>query len=135
MYLPAPSGSHGSTAFSDPSTKRSIVQVVPVGQATGNLAVTTISTRPDPRDNRRQQLFTRVENFAGAPAQAVMTVTVDGSALEDRQLDLEANGSSEQVFDDLPAGARWASVSVSSKDAENALALLGIDRDGRRARG
>src|SRR3954451_22923907 len=37
------------------------VQVIPVvDQSTGNLAVTTISTRPDPRDNRRQQLFTRV---------------------------------------------------------------------------
>src|SRR5258708_8894568 len=36
------------------------VEVVPVGQPnTGNLAVTTIATRPDPRDNRRQQLFTR----------------------------------------------------------------------------
>src|SRR5437879_8425068 len=31
------------------------VEVVPVGQPnTGNLAVTTISTRPDPQDNRRQ---------------------------------------------------------------------------------
>jgi hypothetical protein len=89
----------------------------------GNLAVTTISTRPDPRDNRRQQLFTRVENFSAAPTQASITVTVDGSALEDRPIDLDANGSSEQVFDDLPAGARWASVSVSSKNADNALSL------------
>src|SRR5882762_1838106 len=39
------------------------VDVVPVGQPnTGNLAVTTIAPRPDPRHNRRQQLFTRVEN-------------------------------------------------------------------------
>ena len=36
------------------------VQVVPVGQSTGNLAVTAISTRPDPVDNRRQQLFTQL---------------------------------------------------------------------------
>src|ERR671934_2174706 len=40
------------------------VQVVPVGESTGNLAVTAISSRPDPLDNRRQQLFTRVANFA-----------------------------------------------------------------------
>ena len=44
------------------------VDVVPVGQPEhGNLAVTAISTRPDPRDNRRQQLFTRVENFSPTP--------------------------------------------------------------------
>src|SRR5437764_11449243 len=40
------------------------VQVVPVGQSTtGNIAVTTISARPDPQDNRRQQLCTRVQNL------------------------------------------------------------------------
>src|SRR5438309_4238337 len=45
------------------------VEVMPVGQPnTGNLAVTTISTRPDPQDNRRQQLFTRVANFSDLPA-------------------------------------------------------------------
>jgi hypothetical protein len=99
------------------------VDVVQVGQPTGNLAVTTISTRPDPRDNRRQQLFTRVENFSNTPTQAIMTVTVDDSSLEDRQIDLQPNAASEQVFENLPAGARWASVSISSKDAENALSL------------
>src|SRR3981081_3326171 len=37
------------------------VSLVPVGQPnTGNLAVTTISARPDPQDNRRQQLFARI---------------------------------------------------------------------------
>src|SRR5437764_1893485 len=45
------------------------VQVVPVGDpTTGNIAVTTISARPDPQDNRRQQLFTRVQNFSDAAA-------------------------------------------------------------------
>src|SRR5947209_4845331 len=51
------------------------VQVIPVGQPnTSNLAVTTVATRPDPRDNRRQQLFTRVENFADTTAQGVVTI-------------------------------------------------------------
>src|SRR5437588_5098117 len=90
------------------------VAVVPVGQPnTGNLAVTTISTRPDPRDNRRQQLFTRVENFADNTARGVITITVDGQAVEERAVDLPPNGKTEQVFDELPAGARWASVTVS----------------------
>src|SRR6266851_8776173 len=55
------------------------VQVVPVGEPnTGNLAVTTISSRPDPQDNRRQQLFTRVQNFSDQPAHAIVSIAVDG---------------------------------------------------------
>lgn len=100
------------------------VQVIPVAdQSTGNLAVTTISTRPDPRDNRRQQLFTRVENFADTSAQAMVTISVDGQAVEERDVDLAPNGQSEQVFEELPAGARWASVSVANKRSDNGLTL------------
>jgi VWA domain-containing protein/aerotolerance regulator-like protein len=115
-------------AFSLPADLPDDLGSVDVDQVAGtdpaNLAVTAISTRPDPRDNRRQQLFTRVENFSSAPTQAIMTVTIDGSQIEDRPIDLDANGSSDQVFEELPAGARWASVSVASKTgADNALSL------------
>jgi hypothetical protein len=100
------------------------VEVVPVAQPdTGNLAITAISTRPDPRDNRRQQLFTRVENFAAAPAQAVLTIAVDGQAVEERRIDLESTGASEQVFEELPPGARSASVTVADKRGDNGLTL------------
>jgi Ca-activated chloride channel homolog len=100
------------------------VQVVPVGQPnTGNLAVTTIATRPDPRDNRRQQLFTRVNNFSDLSAQGVVTISVDGQAVEERTVDLQPNQQSEQVFEDLPAGARWASVTISNKVGDNGLSL------------
>lgn len=99
------------------------VQVVGVGQPSGNLAVTTISARPDPRDNRRQQLFTRVENFSDAPAQAVLTTAVDGQAVENRTLNLDPNGHSDQVFEELPAGARWASVTVADQRGDNGLRL------------
>jgi hypothetical protein len=100
------------------------VQVVTVAESrTGNLAVTTISTRPDPRDNRRQQLFTRVANFSDAPAKAVVTITVDGQAVEERTVDMQANDQTEQVFEELPAGARWASVTVADKGGQNGLSL------------
>lgn len=100
------------------------VQVVQVGDTnTGNLAVTAISTRPDPQDNRRQQLFTRVQNFSDAPAQAVVSIYVDGQNVEDRPVDLAANAPSDQVFEQLPAGARYASVSVSSMNGQDGLAL------------
>jgi Ca-activated chloride channel homolog len=100
------------------------VEVVPVVQPnTGNLAVTTISTRPDPQDNRRQQLFARVENFADAAAQGVVTISVDGQAVEERDVDLAANGESDQVFEQLPAGARSASITVANKNGENGLTL------------
>jgi len=100
------------------------VEVVSVAKPdTGNLAVTTISTRPDPRDNRRQQLFTRVENFAPTPAQAVVTIAVDGQAVEERRVELAPNAQSEQVFEELPAGARWASVSVADRRTSSVLTL------------
>jgi Ca-activated chloride channel homolog len=100
------------------------VSVVPVGQPnTGNLAVTTISARPDPQDNRRQQVFARVQNFSDAAAHAVITTTVDGQSLEDRSVDLAPNGQSEQIFDQLPAGAHWASVRISNPSGDNGLTL------------
>src|SRR5579859_2646441 len=100
------------------------VDVVPVGQPnTGNLAVTTIATRPDPRDNRRQQLFARVENFADNSAQGVITITVDGQVVEDRAVDLPPNGKNEQVFEELPAGARWASVTIAPTNGDNGLTI------------
>jgi len=100
------------------------VQVVQVGDPnTGNLAVTAISARPDPQDNRRQQLFTRVQNFSDFSAQAVVSIAVDGQNVEDRTLDLAPNAQSEQVFDQLPAGARYASVMVSDLRGDNGLTL------------
>jgi Ca-activated chloride channel family protein len=99
------------------------VQVVPVGEATGNLAVTAISTRPDPVDNRRQQLFTRVANFSDTTARTVVSIAVDGQTLEDRPVDLPPNGESPQVFEQLPAGARYASVTVSDLSGANGLTL------------
>ncbi len=100
------------------------VQVDQVGDpATGNVAVTTISTRPDPQDNRSQQLFARVQNFSDTPVQSVVSVSVDGQNVEDRNVDLEANSESDQVFDQLPAGARYASVSVNALNGQNGLTL------------
>src|SRR5947209_2053963 len=81
------------------------VQVVQVGrQSTGNVAVTTLSSRPDPQDNRRQQLFARVQNFSEVAQQAVVSISVDGQNVENRTVDLTANGESDQIFDQLPAG-------------------------------
>ena len=100
------------------------VEVVPVTQqSTGNMAVTTLSTRPDPQDNRRQQLFTRVQNFSDSPARATVTISVDGQSVEERDIDLAANGQSDQVFEQLPAGARWASVSIGDKRGDNGLTI------------
>jgi Ca-activated chloride channel homolog len=100
------------------------VQVVPVGQPnTGNVAVTTISTRPDPQDNRRQQLFTRVQNFSDLSTHAVLSISVDGQSVEDRPLDLAPNSQTDQVFEQLPAGARYASVSISVLNGDEGLSL------------
>ncbi|MBV9893315.1 MAG: VWA domain-containing protein [Chloroflexi bacterium] len=100
------------------------VQVVQVGDPnTANVAVTTLSSRPDPQDNRKQQLFARVQNFADFAQQAVVSISVDGQNVEDRNVDLTANGESDQIFDQLPAGARYASVSVNTLNGQDGLAL------------
>jgi VWA domain-containing protein/aerotolerance regulator-like protein len=100
------------------------VQVVPVGQqTTGNVAVTTLSSRPDPQDNRREQLFARVQNFSDSAVHAVVSISVDGQSVEDRNVDLAANGESDQIFDQLPAGARYASVMVNTLDGQDGLSL------------
>jgi hypothetical protein len=100
------------------------VQVMPVGEpSTANLAVTTLSSRPDPQDNRRQQLFARVQNFSDADQHAVISISVDGQSVEDRNVDLGANSESDQIFDQLPAGARYASVSVNTLNGKDGLTL------------
>lgn len=84
----------------------------------GNVAVTAISTRPDPRDTRRQQLFGRVENFSATSVRATLTLAVDGQPTEERPLELAPGGVSEQLFEELPAGARSASLAVSRTSAD-----------------
>ncbi|MBV9897484.1 MAG: BatA and WFA domain-containing protein [Chloroflexi bacterium] len=99
------------------------VEVDKVGMNAANLAVTVVSARPDLQDNRRQQVFARTQNFSDSPAHAVLTMSADGEEIERRPVDLAPNGTSEQVFNDLPPGARWASVSITAVDAEDNLPL------------
>jgi von Willebrand factor type A domain/Aerotolerance regulator N-terminal len=100
------------------------VQVDSLSQGnTSNVAVTTLSSRPDPQDNRRQELFARVQNFSDASQQAVISISVDGQNVEDRNVELGANGESDQIFDQLPAGARYASVAVNTLNAQDGLSL------------
>jgi VWA domain-containing protein/aerotolerance regulator-like protein len=100
------------------------VQVTQVGDSTTpNLAVTTLASRADPQDNRKQQLFARVQNFSDNAQKAVVSITVDGQNVEDRNVDLAPNGESDQVFDQLPAGARYASVTVNPLNSQDGLSL------------
>lgn len=102
------------------------VRLVQVGGDSGlstNVAVTAISNRPDPRDNRRRQVFARVENFSAAPALATLRLEVDGESIEARSVEVPANGSLDQVFEELPAGARAATVAVDGAATNNAFSL------------
>ncbi len=90
---------------------------------TSNVAVTAITTRPDPRDNRRQQVFVRVENFSDAAVRGTLELAVDGQGVDERPLALAANGVSEQVFEDLPPGARAATATVAGVSGGDALLL------------
>jgi Ca-activated chloride channel family protein len=98
------------------------VQVVQAASDAGNLALTAIAARPDPSDNRRRHLFARLENFSDAPARATLAVAVDGQVVDERPVEVAANGKLEQVFEELPAGARAASASLTPEGSANALA-------------
>ncbi len=99
----------------------SVRQVAPVG--TANLAITTITTRPDPRDNRRQQIFTRAENFSDGQVQATVSLALDGQTIETRSLSLAPNGVSDQVFEDVPPGGRGVTASLTQEAGQDALKL------------
>lgn len=85
-----------------------VTQVAETGS--GNLGITTVSTRADPSDTRAQQVFARVENFSAETALSRLLVTVDGEVLVEREIEVPANGSLDEVFDGLPPGARSAEV-------------------------
>ncbi len=53
----------------------------------------------------------------------MITIAVDGQAVEERDVDLAPNSASEQVFEELPAGARWASVTAANKRQDTGLQL------------
>jgi hypothetical protein len=66
-------------------------------------------------------LFARVQNFSDSTEHAVLSISVDGQSLEDRNVDLGANSESDQIFDQLPAGARYASVTLSTAGGQTAV--------------
>ena len=86
--------------------------------------MTTISTRPDPQDNRRQQLFARVQNFSDAAAQAHRhdlrsTARRSRSATSTWRPTDRASRSSTSC---QPARARPASA-IANKNGDNGLTL------------
>lgn len=76
-----------------------------VGGGANNRAITAISARPDPENNRRYQVFVRVQNLAAEASSATLGLYADGNLVDSRSLSLAQTASQELIFDRLPDDA------------------------------
>ncbi|MBI2941747.1 MAG: VWA domain-containing protein [Chloroflexi bacterium] len=96
-----------------------------VGQGATNRAITALSARADPQNQRRQQIFLRVQQFADAGTSGAgetrVTLAVHDQTgeqmIEGRPLSFDAEGIAETTFDDLPDAAQVVEVRLSDADA------------------
>lgn len=93
------------------------VETVVVGGTAENVAITTLSARPDPRNVRQFQVFARVHNFGDAAARTNLVLNVDGNLTESREVNLEPGGHQDYIFRDLPLGAKTAEAHLAAADA------------------
>jgi len=78
------------------------LRTVRVGGTPVNRAIVTFRVTPHPENRRRFQGFVRVRNYDAEPTQANLVLYADGVALENRPVDLPADGDAELIVDDLP---------------------------------
>jgi hypothetical protein len=83
---------------------------------TGNVAITDLSARSSPDNPNQQQLFARIVNFSNDQVTAHVTVNADGIKVDSDQqsVPIDANGETQVVIKDLPAGAAKVTVSVQA---------------------
>jgi hypothetical protein len=82
-----------------------------VGTAIGNQAVTALATRPSTADSvsatgNSSILFARIQNFGAQGVRVNANLTADGRLIEQRPVDLPADGASQLFFSDAPPDAR-----------------------------
>ena len=105
---------------------------IQIGSSADNLAISTLSARPDPQNAHRYQVFARVRNYSDSPATQILTITADGNPADSREVRLDPGSSQELVFDDLPVGTKTVSARLSGSDAlpldDQAYAVLDVRR-------
>jgi Ca-activated chloride channel homolog len=96
----------------------------PFGTAIGNQAITALAMRatasgPDSSaaGGSGSVLFTRIRNFAAQPARVNATLSADGRTIEQRAVDLPAEGASQLFFSDAPADAHAIQLQITPSGA------------------
>jgi hypothetical protein len=112
------------------------IRLVQIGSSGQNQGITALSSRADPQNANRYQVFARVRNFADQPYHGTMALNVDGNLAESRDVNLGPDGddtaSAEYVFDDLPPGARTVEAKLAGDDVypvdNSAYTVLDVGR-------
>jgi Ca-activated chloride channel homolog len=86
-----------------------------VGANAANRAIVAFAARPWGGDNR-VQLYARVANFADQPELVTLYLRADGEQIDQRQVALDANGQSEQVWT-IPARSGRVEAVIDGGDA------------------
>ena len=116
-----------------PASLQTPIRFLGVGSANAaNLAVAGLATK---LDQGRVSALARVVNYGPQPKTATLTLKVDGSRFDARQLSIDANSATTTQWDDLPAAAHTLEASLDQSDVLNldnaAWAVLGGDRPTR----
>jgi hypothetical protein len=112
------------------------IRLVQVGNSGQNQGITALSARADPLNANRYQVFARVRNFADQPYRGTLSLNVDGTLAESRELTLPPDGdetaTTEYVFSDLPIGARTVEAKLAGTDVyavdNSAYTVLNVGR-------
>lgn len=108
------------------------IRFVPIGQDGENYAITALSSRPDPQNVRRFQVFARVANFGRFPLNTTLSIFIDDNIHDGRPVQVQPGSTQEYVISDLPLGARSVETRLNSSDHfaldDRAFAVLDVRR-------
>jgi Ca-activated chloride channel family protein len=127
-------GSYGSITGGEADTLD--IRLVQVGTSGENQGITALSARADPLNANRYQVFARVRNYADAPYRGTLSLTVDGTLNESRDITLPPDSddaaSAQFIFSDLPVGARSVTAKLAGNDVftldNSAYGVLDVGR-------
>jgi Ca-activated chloride channel family protein len=101
------------------------IRLVQVGNSGQNQGITALSSRADPLNANRYQVFARVRNYADQPYRGTLSLTVDGNLAESRDVTLPPDGDNS-AYTILSVGRRSEILLVTSGNVflEKVLSLL-----------
>jgi hypothetical protein len=92
----------------------------PFGTPIGNQAIAVLALRDTANGadhsatgDSSSVLFARIQNDAGQPTRITATLTADGQAIEQRPVDLPAEGTSQLFFSDVPPDAHAIQLQIT----------------------